>query len=109
MRRHPWLTFESSKPLHWNRVNCETDPEEAGYQLGKPALELDLTACTDLSNLLGPQSFLLFYLLGLSWKWLREAPDKGEQSESYKLMRDYVRTFKVTKDVAERGVKLLTD
>ena len=52
---------------------------------------------------------MLFDLLGLSWKWLREAPDKGEQSESYKLMRDYVRTFKVTKDVAERGVKLLTD
>ena len=108
MRRHPWLTFESSKPFHWNRVNWEIDPEEAGYQLGKPALELDLTACTDLSNLLGPKSFLLFDLLGLSWKWLREAPDKGEQSESYKLMRDYVRTFKVTKDVAERGVMLIT-
>ena len=54
----------------------ETDPEKAGYQLGKPALELDLTACTDLSNLIGPQSFLLFHLLGPSWEWLG---DKGQE------------------------------
>ena len=48
----------------------ETDPEKAGYQLGKPVLELDLTACIDLFNLIGPQSFLLFDLLGPSWEWI---------------------------------------
>ena len=36
-------------------------------------------------------------------------PDKWEDSQDYGIMRNYVRTVKVTNDVAERGVKLMAD
>ena len=101
------LTLQSSKPVHWDTV--EVGQDEVRYELGKPVLELNLTTSTALHDLVGPQSFLLFDLLGLPWDWLGENPDVWEQSDSYLEMRDYIRTVKVTNDVAERGVKLIKD
>ena len=99
------LTFQSKKPVHW-------ESEVAGeaqirYDLGKPELDLQLTPSSILPDLVGPYSFLIFDLLGLSWDWLGDKPDTWEHSEDFKKMRDYVRTVKVTNDVAERGVKLM--
>ena len=36
-------------------------------------------------------------------------PDTWEDSEDFRKIRDYVRTVKVTNDVAERGVKLMAE
>ena len=36
-------------------------------------------------------------------------PEKWEEEESYKKAKEFVRTVKVTNDVAERGVKLAAD
>ena len=83
--------------------------DEVQYELGKPVLNLDLTPTTMLADLVGAQSFMLFDLLGLSWDWLEVKPDKWEESSSFQQLRDYVRTVKVTNDVAERGVKLIAD
>ena len=41
--------------------------------------------------------------------WLAMDPDKWEEDESYKVAKDFVRTVKVTNDVAERGVKMAAD
>ena len=67
------LTLESSKPIHWDRV--EIGDQEVRYELGKPVLELNLSASTALHDLVGSQSFMLFDLLGLPWDWLGENPD----------------------------------
>ena len=56
------LTLQSSKPTHWDKV--EIGQHEVRYQLGKPVLYLDLSTSTSLPDLVGPQSFLLFDLLG---------------------------------------------
>ena len=101
------LTFESKKPYHWNLRR--PGEEDNSYQIGKPILKLDLDENTSLKDLVGSNSFLIFDLLNLSWDWLRMNPDKWEDSQDYGIMRNYVRTVKVTNDVAERGVKLMAD
>ena len=58
------LTFESNKPVHWNE---EPETGQDGYKLGKPILELDLTPGTELVDLVGSNSFLLWDILGLDW------------------------------------------
>ena len=101
------LTFEATKPIHWDMI--QQDKQQGQYDLGKPILSLELTARTSLPDLVGSQSFLIFDLLGLAWDWLSENPDVWDQNDSYKQMREYIRTVKVTNDVAERGVKLIAD
>ena len=101
------LTFESSKPCHWNLSG--SDQECKSYEIGKPMLELELSEQTTLCDLLGEQSFMIFDLLGLSLEWLKENPEKWENHQSYNEMKQYVTTVKVTNDVAERGVKLISD
>ena len=99
------LTFESEKPVHWDK---ESDTGKDRYQLGKPILELNLTPETNLFDLLGANSFLLWDILGLDWQWLGDSPAEWDQSPSYQKMREYVCTVKVTNDCAERGVKVGT-
>jgi hypothetical protein len=101
------LTFQSSKPVQWN--NMDIGQDEVKCELGKPLLTLDLTPTTMFADLVGAQSFMLFDLLGLSWDWIEDKPDKWEESSSYQQLRDYVRTVKVTNEVAERRVKLIAD
>ena len=100
------LTFETSKPVHWSE---EVEVGQETYQLGKPILELNLSPKTCLVDLLGNNSFLLWDILGLDWEWLKQSPDEWDKSASYKDMKEYVCTVKVTNDCAERGVKLISD
>ena len=72
-------------------------------------LNLDMTPATKLIDLVGVNSFMIFDLLGISWDWLRDKPDSWSSSEMFMTMRDYIRTVKVTNDVAERGVKIMAD
>ena len=74
--------------------------------MGKPVLELILTTETQLVDLLGSNSFLLWDILGLDWEWLKEDPSQWEMPTSYQKMKEYVLTVKVTNDCAERGVKV---
>ena len=89
------LTFEGETPAHWD---MELVAGKESYQLGKPILELDLTPETNLVDLLGANSFLLWEILRLEW----------DQCASYQAMKEYVCTVKVTNDCAERGVKVKT-
>ena len=68
-----------------------------------------MTASTKLVDLVGPNSFMLWDILGLDWDWLRVSPSLWEEFPSFLEMKDYVRTVKVTNDVAERGVKVLLE
>lgn len=97
------LTFEKDKPVHWDK---EAVSGQESYQLGKPILELDLSPETNLVDLLGRNSFLLWDILGLDWQWLSFSPAEWDQFPSYQKMMEYVCTVKVTNDCAERGVKV---
>ena len=52
---------------------------------------------------------MIFNLLELPWDWLCLDPNHWELDQSFITLRDYIRTVKVTNDVAERGVKLIAD
>ena len=62
-----------------------------------------------LVDLLTPQSFKFFTILGLGYEWLAKNPEQWEEEEDFNVAREFVKTVKVTNDVAERGVKMAAD
>ena len=75
------------------------------YKLEKPKF-LSVAENTELVDLVNPHSFKFFSILGLGSSWLEMNPDNWEEEEEYMKAREFVRTVKVTNEVAERGVKL---
>ena len=55
------------------------------------------------------RSRLLFSLLDVSQDWLEQPPQEWEESDDYRHAKQVVQTIKTTNDVAERGVKLISD
>ena len=64
---------------------------------------------TELEDLITPESFKFFKILGLNPSWLELSPDKWDDNEDYKSAKEFVTTVKVTNDVAERGIKMAQD
>ena len=60
-------------------------------------------------DLVTPSSFKFFSILSLGCQWLEVNPDKWEEDMDYRSAREFVKTVKVTNDVAERGVKMAID
>ena len=77
-------------------------------KLEKPKFPL-IDQTTELVDLISPQSFRFFNILGLDYKWLAMNPENWQEVESFRLAREFVTTVKVTNDIAERGVKLAKD
>ena len=80
----------------------------AEFPLGKPQFQ-ELTRKTELWDLCGPNSYMLFAILGTDSDWLHLSPNEWNNNDQYKEMEEYMRTVKVTNDAAERGVKLISD
>ena len=78
------------------------------YKLEKPKFPI-IDEKTELVDLITPESFKFFSILKLDHSWLAMNPDKWVQEESFRLAESFVKTVKVTNDVAERGVKLAED
>ena len=78
------------------------------YKLEKPKFP-QIDEKTEVVDLITPQSYKFFTILNLDYNWLAMDPDRWEEDESYQVAKDYVRTAKVTNDVAERGVKMAAD
>ena len=66
---------------------------------------------TELEDLVGDRSFLLFSLLQVGFSWLSQPVAEWDDSLDYAIARaeSFVRTAKTVNDVAERAVKLMTD
>ena len=75
---------------------------------GKPVFPV-INAATVLTDLVGPESHFLFDTLGVKRDWLTTLADTWENNGSYRKIQKFVRSVKVTNDVAERGVKLMSD
>ena len=78
------------------------------YKLEKPKFPL-IDEKTVLVDLLSSQSFKFFTVLGLDWSWMAKDPEQWEEDDDYKAAKEFVKTVKVTNDVAERGVKMAAD
>ena len=102
------LTLDEKSRLAARILTHEGQKETMeGVKLEKPNLKVEVSATTTLSDLVGPKSFLFWEILGTGYEWLRLDPGVWEESDDYNEMRDYVRSVKVTNDVAERGIKVL--
>ena len=88
------LTFDSSVPK--------------SEKLEKPKFP-EINENTKLVDLVAPESYRFFIILGLDCPWLTMDPVKWEEEDSYMIAQDFVKTVKVTNDIAERGVKLARD
>ena len=78
------------------------------YKLEKPKFPV-IDESTELVDLVTPHSFKFFNILGLDFSWLEMEPGKWEEVDDFKTAREFVKTVKVTNDVADRGVKLASD
>ena len=121
-RRHGWystpevsvfsLFSEKVSVDEKSRLACKllslTSSVPESFNLVKPKFK-NIDERTTLLDLITPQSFKFFSILNLDYDWLAMNPEKWEEEESYKKAKEFVRTVKVTNDVAERGVKLAAD
>ena len=120
LSRHGWYTAEEtiSFCLFSNKLSNDEKSRVAArilsydtpesVTLGKPTFQ-ELHEKTELHDLVGPKSYVLFSILGLDYDWLRQKPEEWDNSTDYQEMREFVRTVKVSNDAAERRVKMISD
>ena len=75
---------------------------------GKPVFP-SVTVDTQLWDLITSESWQFFDIVQVSPDWLTLPPNEWESSEDYRKAKEFVRTTKVTNDVAERGVGMARD
>ena len=122
LRRHGWyltpevvvfslfskkLSMEEKSRIACRLLSHQGDIPET-YKLEKPKFPL-IDEKTELVDLITPHSFKFFTILGLDSGWLAKDPNNWEEEESFRVAKDFVKTVKVTNDVAERGVKMAKD
>ena len=78
------------------------------FETGKPSLP-EIGESTELVDLVGPMSWLLFERLDLSSDWLKAEVRLWSENSDFLAAQNFVRTVKTTNDCAERAVKLMTD
>ena len=70
----------------------------------------DVEEGTQLVGLLGPNSWTLFFmLLKMGTGWQQIGPETWSEHPGYQETSTFATAVKVTSDVAERGVELITD
>ena len=68
-----------------------------------------INAASVLTDLVGPESHLLFDALRVKCNWLPTLAKIKENNDSYRKAQKLVRSVKVTNDVDEKGGKLMSD
>ena len=77
-------------------------PRNADTRFGKPEFP-QLTVDTELSDLVTTDSWIFFDIIKVGKDWLGKSPADWDSDEDYKKAKEFVKTAKVTNDVAERG------
>ena len=62
-----------------------------------------------MSDLLGPESWFIFYALDLGYEWLIESSEPRNSFESFQEAKRFVCNVKVVNDAAERNVKFYSE
>ena len=121
--RHSWYLSEQLVvfALFYNGVDAEIRAEMAttlhniprpvAFPVGKPGFPLALlrAGTATLPQLVGPNSWLLFHLLGDDGGWLTLPPEQWAGNPQYARLCDHVSHLAVVNDAAERGVKDIQD
>ena len=122
LRRHGWylvpevvvfslfsskITLEEKSRIASRLLTMKVSIPET-FKLEKPKFS-QVDENTALVDLVTPSSFKFFSILGLGRQWLEVNPDKWKEDMDYRSAREFVKTVKVTNDVAERGVKMASD
>ena len=65
----------------------------------------------ELEDLISSESWLIFDLLGLNGhqQWLLTPPSTWYDVKEYQILKKFISSVSVTNDLAERGVKLISD
>lgn len=61
-----------------------------------------MTEQTNLSQLVGPNSWLLFRIFGQQGTWLKRTPQSWEENCEFNEMKTFVKNLKIVNDAAER-------
>ena len=99
---------DDSKSALATKILSFEDTKPSSYPLIKPVFPA-ITSTTQLTDLVGPDSYMFFHILGISYEWIKVSPSHWEEYDSYKEAREFVRTTKVVNDLAERGIKMISD
>ena len=122
MESHTWyLTQQITAFAVFDNVTCERDKEDIArkilsqlhtaqkdLKLGKPQMP-KVSEDTTLLSLIGPASYLIFERLNIGSKWLEKPVQEWKHDTEYMKGWNIVREFQVTNDIAERGIKMMTD
>lgn len=89
----------------WQTTRPKTFPP------GKPKFPVIKDDMPYFYSLIGPKSWIIFYLLGLHrpQEWMQLPVEYWSKFEDYRFARDYLVAMEVTNDSAERGIKLISD
>ena len=68
-----------------------------------------LDEATELADLVGESSWLLFDVTSSPHEWLEKLPEHWSEDDHYNELKNLILSMKVTNDVAERGIALLKD
>ena len=72
-------------------------------------LTLDAALALKLSDFVDNESLFMFDAFDLKKDWLNKPVHTWKNYESFQEMKNWVITLKVTNDLAERGVKLVSE
>lgn len=121
LERHMWYLTEELSPLSIfsNKISdqeksliakqiikCKSE-YIAEQSMGQPTFPT-VTVNTKLKDLIGPKSWLLFSLFK-DVSWLKTSAKNWNKDKKYTEMKDFISQLKVVNDLAERGVKLMSD
>ena len=83
----------------------------SGYPTPVPLakLPLDAALALQLSDFVDNESLFMFDAFDLKKDWLNKPVHTWKNYESFQEMKNWVITLKVTNDLAERGVKLVSE
>ena len=85
-------------------------PRPQAFPPGKPVFPAArLEREPRLPILVGPNSWLLFNLLGMTGDWLALPPAQWHTIAEFRSMQDILNNISVVNDAAERGIKDITD
>jgi hypothetical protein len=129
-KRHLWYLTEEIVPLAIFSEATPTDERQAlaerllslkpeddltvpqkhfGTDFGKPKFPELVTPTTKLADLVGQDSWFIFYILKLNDRFLIEKVEDGAHHAAYQECIQHVQAINVINDCAERGVKLSSD
>ncbi len=84
-------------------------PRPATFPPGKPKFPreklIQSGPAVQLSDLIGPKSWLFFHLVQANGNWLRTHPNQWMNDQEYMRMYDIVKNLEVVNDAAEKGMK----